>query len=38
MLASGLLGDRLGVLIINTQSVVYLLAGVIVLFASRKLL
>jgi MFS family permease len=38
MLGSGLLGDSLGVLIINTQSVVYMLAGVIVLIASRKLL
>jgi MFS family permease len=38
MLGSGLLGDNLGVLIINTQSVVYMLAGVIVLVVSRKLL
>ncbi len=36
MLGAGLLGDSLGVLIINTQSVVYMLAGVIVLVVSRK--
>jgi MFS family permease len=38
MLGSGLLGDSLGVLIINTQSVVYMLAGVIVLVVSRTFL
>jgi predicted MFS family arabinose efflux permease len=37
MLGSGLLGDPVGVLIINTQSVVYMLAGVIVLVVSRKI-
>jgi predicted MFS family arabinose efflux permease len=36
ILGSGLLGDTLGVLIINTQAVGYVLAGVIVLIASRN--
>lgn len=38
MLGSGLLGDSVSVLIINTQTVAYVLAGVIVLIGSRKLL
>jgi MFS family permease len=38
MLGSGLLGDKIGVLIINTQTAVYILAGMIVLIGSRKLL
>jgi MFS family permease len=35
ILGSGLLGDTVGVLIINTQAVVYILAGLIVLIGSR---
>jgi MFS family permease len=38
ILGSGLLGDTVGVLVINTQTVVHLLAGVIVLIVSRKLI
>ena len=33
MLGSGVLGDRMGVMLINTQTVTYLLAGIIVLGA-----
>jgi MFS family permease len=36
MLGSGWLGDVLGVLVINTQTVVYLLAGIIVIVAATK--
>ena len=36
MLGSGVLGDSLGVMLINTQVVGYLLAGVIVLFVSGR--
>ncbi len=36
MLGSGVLGDRLGVMLINTQTVGYLLAGMIVLFVSVR--
>ena len=36
MLGSGILGDSLGVMLINTQTVGYLLAGVIVLCPSRR--
>ena len=36
MLGSGVLGDSLGVMLINTQTVGYLLAGVIVLFVSAR--
>ena len=36
MLGSGVLGDNLGVMLINTQTVGYLLAGVIVLFVSAR--
>jgi MFS family permease len=35
MLGSGLLGDSVGVVIINTQTAVYILAGVVVLIGSR---
>jgi MFS family permease len=38
ILGSGLLGDSVVVLIINTQTAVYILAGVIVLVGSRKFL
>ena len=38
ILGSGLLGDTAGVLVINTQSVVYVLAGVVVLIGTRHLL
>lgn len=34
--ASGLLGDRLGVLVINVDAGTYLLAGVVVLLAARR--
>lgn len=38
MLGSGVLGDRVGVMLINTQTVTYLLAGIVVLgVASRGL-
>jgi predicted MFS family arabinose efflux permease len=36
MLGSGLLADRVGVLVINIDAVVYILAGVVVLVGSRK--
>ena len=35
MLGSGLLGDAVGVMLINTQTLMYLLAGMVVLSASR---
>ncbi len=36
MLGSGVLGDRVGVMLINTQTVTYLLAGIIVLAVSAR--
>ena len=36
MLSSGVLGDRVGVMLINTQTVTYLLAGIIVLTVSAR--
>jgi predicted MFS family arabinose efflux permease len=36
MLGSGLLADRVGVLVINIDAVVYILAGVVVLVGSRR--
>ncbi len=36
MLGSGVLGDRIGVMLINTQTVTYLLAGIIVLGAASR--
>ena len=36
MLGSGVLGDSVGVMLINTQVVGYLLAGMIVLFVSAR--
>lgn len=38
MLGSGLLADRVGVLVINIDAVVYILAGLVVLVGSRRLL
>jgi predicted MFS family arabinose efflux permease len=36
MLGSGLLADRVGVLVINVDAVMYILAGVVVLVSSRR--